>query len=92
MLEENSQGVPVVGDLLPGEEEYGWAFEYRGEHFRPGRGRGKSDVVATVEGADEQDLETEGSDVETENDDVESAKHDFETFFRGLGPRLESEE
>ena len=30
----NGDGTPISGEILPGEEEYAWAFEYEGEEYR----------------------------------------------------------
>ncbi len=92
MLEEGPPDVAFVSDLLPGEEEYAWAFEYRSESFRARRGGGDArdgregegglEVVARVEGAAEQ----EQRNVEEDPEAREEAG-DLETFYRGLGAR-----
>lgn len=82
MLESNTAAAPVVGQLLPGEEEYHWAFEYRGESFRPGAARGMPEVLAMARGAEMQGLANDDPD---EYDRARQEIDDIDTLYRGLG-------
>ena len=82
MLDDNDEGVAISGELLPGDEEYHWAFEYHGEAFRAGLGGGNGEIVARVEGASEVGLKDDESD-DVLNEERQQLSDDIDGYFGG---------
>ena len=88
MLDENDEGVAVIGELLPGEEEYHWAFTYSGETFRADSGSDTPEIVASIEGSENVALEDD-----TDDGEEDPLADQTDGYIRGLGAeRIETDE
>jgi hypothetical protein len=90
MLAENAGSAAVRGELLPGEEAYRWAFEHRGESFKPARPDRRVGTLSVEGGGPEVELFRPldgGDEAAGAPDDGEGGGEDEGFYYRGLTVR-----